>query len=96
MKNKVHPFKILNPSRGSLKIDKNRLREEVVPGTEQFLEEGGRIVKLPASPSPKIPTVGMKGSLWEDGAGFGSLYNECGDDLLLDNLDEVDLMFGHL
>ena len=94
MSPKRHPFKNFEIDPEKLSVDKGKLRQDIEKETERFLSEGGCILKLNASPSPKIPTVGMKGSAWEDSAGVGSIFDN--KDGLVEQIDEMDLMLGPL
>ena len=94
MSPKRHPFKNFEIESKRVRVDKGKLRLDIEKETERFLSEGGCIRKLNAAPSPKIPTVGMKGSAWEDSAGAGSLFDN--RDALTEQIDEMDLMLGPL
>ena len=44
-----------------VKVNKAVLRSEVIDATERFLKAGNKIVRLPDSPSAKVPSVGIRG-----------------------------------
>ena len=44
-----------------VKVNKAVLRLEVIDATERFLKAGNKIVRLPDSPSAKVPSVGIRG-----------------------------------